>query len=94
MRTIKVSELKERLFPDDGGFDCLQSEDGDQQEVSCADCIFSHKFGCGGLYTALQWSKVETFLATQDGDYDLTIDDLALFVTGHDGLDVSRYIRD
>jgi len=94
MKTIKVSELQKRQVPDGGGFDCRQSEDKSQPEVSCADCIFNHKFGCGGLSTALRWNKVETFLATQDGDYDLTIDDLALFVTGHNGLDVSGYQRD
>lgn len=94
MRTIKVSELQKRQFADGGGFDCFRSEDGSRPGVSCVNCIFSRKTGCGGYSNSLQWDKVMGFLATQHGDYELTIDDLALFVTGHDGRDVSGYQRD
>lgn len=85
--------MRERM---DGGneFDCFSSADGSRGGLPCDSCIFDHAYGCGGHSYDMRWDKVKAFLETQDGDYDLTIDDLALFVTNEDGCDVSGYIRD
>jgi hypothetical protein len=81
MKTITVAELKKRMSnPDDRSIDCLANDEG-QLEISCGECPFNGRYGCGGHSYDLNWNEVWEHLTPMADEAKISIHDLAPFLT-------------